>query len=44
MGAPEVEDAAGGGEGVVLKIQAWGFKAAAQTLELTLTWSTSHPW
>src|ERR1700719_1682313 len=23
MGAPEVEDAAGGGEGVVLKIQAW---------------------
>jgi hypothetical protein len=25
MGAPEVEDAAGGGEGVVLKIQASGF-------------------
>ncbi len=26
MGAPEVEDAAAGGEGVVLKIQASGFQ------------------
>jgi hypothetical protein len=30
MGAPEVEDAARGGEGIVLKIQAWEF-----TLEFT---------
>ena len=31
MGAPEVEDAAGGGEGIVLKIQASGFHSRIHT-------------
>ena len=31
MGAPEMEDAAGGGKGIVLKIQAWGFHSRTYT-------------
>jgi hypothetical protein len=31
MGAPEMEDAAGGGKGIVLKIQASGFHSRTHT-------------
>jgi hypothetical protein len=44
MGAPQVEDAAGGGEGVVLKIQHFGVSRLLSTLwNSTLISSTSHP-